>query len=600
MPPSQTPFAVQCPKCGRRFDVAGILRGKTVGCPNARCRASFLANPAEADSGQVRVRCASCGAHLKAPPEWVEQFGDCPKCKRRVRFVNAESAEKEFSIRQADGAGQGKKDAILMAGEARRSTSTMKELNEAAKDSYANALLKSLLYPFRILGALFFFVLGVPFAVLMTQVIGHPVLDAFGKKGDSGSAIVQHAVAALFILGPLAMGSFFCSFLLGIVRNSAKGGTSAPVAQGAAHRSNLLAVLAWMAMYFGLAILAGFLGRAEGQAFAFSGFCWFFLLLGSLSAPMGLLCTATVSVSGGLHLPRVLKAMSRAPGPYFAAWLVTGLGAGIYGSLMYLFSRWSAEAEGAAAHAWNFCAFLLLPMPLVTMARAAGVFGDYQRRRMPFHIDPFADAKASGLPLLLALGGILLLFPPVLSGTRLFAEKSAQGRVCLAQIDRIASLIKGSSVFREQRIQTHMLQSREQLLDLVRDPKLLRCPLPPEEVAQLPRSRDLEATEGDPHGDDFYVVVRVPESGFWSNAIVLYEKVSTYGNAGEAEGTGTVNAINMVGDVKTMNLGKAQRLRDIAEDAFKNSRGDYNDERLAHYRRELGGLRVELNPLEAF
>jgi len=563
MPPNQAPIPVQCPRCETRFNVSATLRGKTIACP--KCRESFAAATVAPAGDKAPARCSSCGTHLRVPPELLGQFGDCPKCRRRVRFENAESAEKEFSVSKTDGSLLGK-EVHLVQGEARRSTGSklQREMNEAAKDSYGKALAKSIVYPFQQLGALVFFVIGVPLAVVVTQGATNPLLEAYGQEGHAMAAYVRPAVALLRLGVPLAMASFFCSFLLGVVRNSARGGTSAPVAQGAAHTANLAALCAWMAAYFGLALLAGYLGRGPGASFAFTGPCVLFLALGGVAAPMGLLRAATVSTAGGLHVPRVLSAVFAAPGAYFGAVAVIGAGCGLYALLLNLLWGWADRDAGTwAADAWTFLAFLCLPMPLVSLARAVGVFGDYQRRRLPFAMDVFADAKASGLPMLVAAAGVYFLFQPVWDSTVQYAVRSGWAAQCRRQAEEVARRLINSPEARNGRITG---VTDRNALERIVGPGLMNWPLTEEQRGRVPRARDLDTEDGQYRAGDFYAIVRVPDmEDRLSNMIVLYERVSTYPEAREEEGSGRVNAVSVNGAVQVMRLSKARALAALVE-----------------------------------
>ena len=638
MPPKNAPLLVQCPDCAVQFNVAGMLRGKTIQCP--KCRVSFQAAPAAPSGDKVQARCSSCGAWLKVPPELVGAYGDCPKCRTRVRFENAQSAEEEFTVSKTDGNLLGK-EVFLVKGEAKRAFTIMREVNEAAKDSYAKALFKSIIYPFQQLGAILFFVVGVPVVVLLVQLIGQKLLESFAR--DEAAPYVIWGVTLLMLAGPLAMASFFCSFLMGVVRNSARGGSSAPVAQGAAHRANLAAMCAWMAMYFGMALLIGHWSSGPNAYFRFSGPCLFFFLIGGLAAPMGLLCTATVSVAGGLHLPRVLTAIFTKPGPYFAACLITGLGSALYAWIISALWGQAAQTSGLAAGIWDFLGWLCVPMPLVTMARAVGLFADYNAKSLPFHMDVFADAKAGGFPMVVALVGILLLAQPIRAHSAQYAYRSGVARIAMAGAEDLSAKLKGSGdSIRSRRGTDNTEEARTKPIGMVLPAEdILKLPQNAKWVARAAREADYPDSELillfrreahpwlswawpiDRHDDDFasppspsrdapeptfpegiseglkrfalenpipvsadlpfYHVVQSKEG--LGNQILVYERYSVYPNAGDLMDSGRVNVIHVSGQVKPYSLRSVIDLHKLA-DTIEEHGG--NDDAIRRYNNKLG------------
>lgn len=507
--------SVVCPHCHGKLNVPARLAGKTVACP--KCKRTFpVPAPASGDDNKPNaeghpVICSGCHARLRVSADKVGRQGVCPRCQKRTRFENAMSAQEEFDLSKADGNLLGK-EVFLAQGEEVRSFTIMKDIEESRKDAYGVALLKAVVYPFQQIGAIIFFVVGIPFAIMATQWIGRKVIDT----SEPGNAVIQYAVTAGMLLAPLAMASFLCSFILGVVRVSALGRSATPVVQGMPHRANLAALCAWMAAYLGLGILAAYKMAPPGEAFAFTPVSVGLLLIGGFFAPMGLLCTATISVSGGLNVVRVAQAVGTAFGPYIKCWGAVVLSVGVYGLLFRGLTAW---ADGASsmylAGVLRFAGYLCLPMPLVTLGRAVGLLAQYHADALPFELDLFADSKGGTVPNLVALAGVLFLFMPVHAGVVQYDASMVAVKTCRDRMGAISSALSG-----REGVHVDVVDEADLAKKIGED--RMKCPLTEEQIAKLPNAEALRS-------GSFYGVVKLPPGReLDSNLVIVYEKASVF------------------------------------------------------------------------
>jgi len=307
-------------------------------------------------------------------------------------------------------------------------------LQRGQEDSFWVAQWKALLYPYEALGALIFFVTGIPLAIAIMEAAAKASLKWAGGALETNEKIAFFAagITAFSLAVPLALIAFFASFLFAVMRTAAAGRQAKPVIEGMRHRANLAAICAWAALYFGPGLYLGFSSAKEGQFFVWTPASVAALCLLGMLAPMGMLCSAMVSTNASLNLVQVIRGIAALPGRYFYVLLVIAVATGIFGHL----SLWSSEKAAACLsakppdYAWGiilriFCGIFFL-FPLVIAARCLGLLIKYDQDRLPFTIDLFSEHKGGAIPNIVALAGVFALFQPLYHEAKIFAECGRQ------------------------------------------------------------------------------------------------------------------------------------------------------------------------------
>ena len=261
-----------------------------------------------------RITCPGCGAVYKVSSKKLGKRLRCKKCEAVMTVGQApdqKSAERKNAAFDHTGTENNSK------GDHRNEAlKAWKELEESRRDSYWIAILKSCVYPFQALGALIFFVVGTPVTFALLELICKYSLSTAGGSETLGQSdklrFFAIGVVAFGLLVMLVVLSFFCSFLFSVIRTSSEGRTSTPVIQGMYHRSNLAAVCAWAALYFGPGLYLGYYLADDGQVFKWTIPGGLLLAAMTILAPMGILCSATVNAVAGLNLVNVVKGIGAA------------------------------------------------------------------------------------------------------------------------------------------------------------------------------------------------------------------------------------------------------------------------------------------------
>ncbi len=361
---------------------------------------------------KVKAECEACGATLNVPEKILSTRVTCPKCGGRTTLHDSRNYE------LADEELPPEFDPSSINPEA---FNAWKVFEKSKEDSYWKAMWRACLYPWQALGALLFFVTGVPVALALVELLARKGLQWAGgaMANPQHQQLAAGAVVGLSLLTALAAASFFASFLLAVLRSAYDGRSAIPVIDGMNHRSNLAAVAAWAALYFGPGFLVGAYCAEEGIFFAWHPAAIALFVLCGFFAPMGLLCAGTVSGTAGLNVPLVVKAATRKFREYAYLLLVLAVGGAAYLGL----SLWAGSAAngllgGATPNFYvgiplRILSGMLFMFPPVIAVRALGKFLHYFPDSMPFSFDDNAERKGLLLPQAAALAGVIMVFTPL-------------------------------------------------------------------------------------------------------------------------------------------------------------------------------------------
>jgi len=440
-------LSIPCPHCQATLHVPRKLAGKAGACP--KCKTSITyALPAGKGSGPtpsgraLRTLCTACGQSFSSPPASAGKSIACPKCAAPVTVRGASAgkeAASDLKIRETKEKAKPREEID------RKAFNAWEVIERAKEDSYWVALWKSYLYPYQAIGALIFFVVGVPVAVAITEALCSMLLSWSGGalEGDEKIAFFSAGVTALLLAVPLGLLAFFGSFLLAVIRVSAAGRKATPVIEGMHHRSNLAAIGTWAAFYFGPAVWLGMRNTEPGQFFAWNPAAAAAALVAGILAPMGLLCAATVASHASLNLVQVVRGIAAIPARYFYLFLVVGLAAALSLALADLAGSSAAAAFHAKppAYAWGiFCRILqglLFIFPLVVLARCLGMLLRHGADNLPFEIDLYSEHKGGMVPQLGLALAVSLLFVPLYHDAKAYALR---GKEKLAAVQHLQNM----------------------------------------------------------------------------------------------------------------------------------------------------------------
>ncbi len=389
----------------------------------------------DADDGRepqkkLRLKCEYCGVTLAVPAKLKDREVSCPNCKHRLRRPSAptEARPEKASAPPAAAGAPAKQE----GGNVFRA---WKDLEDSKRDSYWLAIPKACIYPYKTLGALIFFVVGVPVTVAVVEAASKAALSAAGASETLGQAdklrFFSAGVVCFALFVALALLSFFCSFLFAVIRTSSEGRTATPVIQGMLHRSNLAAVCAWAALYFGPGLYLGHWLAPEGETFVWTpvGIAVFVVL--SAMAPMGLLCSATVSAVGGLNLIQVVRGIAAAGAEYAYLLLVVAASSAVFVAVgVHIGGLAGPELEPGGNWAYGvflrILSSLFFMFPPVVLARALGLFLQYQAKKLPFVFVVHSEHTSHAIPQIVALVGCAALFQPLWIEAQQYAKKGAK------------------------------------------------------------------------------------------------------------------------------------------------------------------------------
>ncbi len=507
---------VVCPHCRTALKIPKKRRGKSGKCPRCGMVVSFAAGKKNLPK-RVNIQCDNCESMLSLPAAKVGKTVTCPQCQKKIQVsVDKIKLLTATSLRDHKLAAETEDPGALRVGQVKRETRNLwRELELAQRDSYWLATGKACLYPFQALGALIFFVVGVPVALAVIEWLAKFILRQAGDalEEEISKSVFSGAVVAAGMAAALALLAFYCSFLFAVVRTSAVGRTAIPVIEGMHHRSNLAATLSWAALYFGPGLLLGSCLAGEGEAFSWSVGTVAALVLPGLVAPMGFLCSATVSAVTGLNVVRVVAGIMAVLNKYAYMLLVIILAAGFFGGLGFWVglkaSAAMAAEKTAIGFAWRVFSGLLLMFPPVIGARCLGLLIKYHEKALPFTLDLFSEHRGSLLPQLVAVAGLALIFMPFFSASKLWMKEGGESFLARRHLrERIYEKLKGGYTG-ERRRHPRNLAELEQYLGK----KQLKCPIPGKYQDTYP----------------FYGLVPLfVEAKRWPRLIWIYEKKPTH------------------------------------------------------------------------
>ncbi len=508
-----------------------------------------------------RIVCSGCGAAYKVSDKQQGKRLRCKKCET-VMVVGADPGKQNAAGKRADAGDAGAKNAAR--GDRRNDAlKAWKELEESRRDSYWVAVLKACIYPFQALGALIFFVVGTPVVFALVELIAKYALSAAGASQSLSQPdklrYFAVGVVALGLLVVLAVLSFFCSFLFSVIRTSSEGRTSTPVIQGMHHRSNLAAVCAWAALYFGPGLYLGYCLADAGHVFKWTIPGVLLLAAMTVLAPMGLMCSATVNAVAGLNLVNVAKGIAGAYREYAYLLLVVVVSSAAFIAVgVYVGDIAGAELEVN----WIFGVLLRVVsslcymFPPVILTRALGLLLQYHQRKFPFAFDFLSEHKGGAIPQAIALVGCIAIFQPLLAKAEIYAH---QGGKANAASDHLVMIydqyLRGSNNRKVDVCTTEDLEKKVGGNDLV-------CPARPEVKSM-------------------YVVV--PNKGYRKETksfIWIYEREPT------GPDRKRVNALLYTGRVINVSQKKLRKLLDLME-RYNNAMREEKEKILGEYQRSL-------------
>ncbi len=474
---TESKISLTCPACQATLRVPRRLVGSEGTCPRCQTRIAFSL-PAARDGAKIRQTCKGCGAIVVAPAHMAGKEVSCPKCGLSAIISSPANA------------GLVVKDEPLAPPRQQvdpKAFNAWEVLQRGQEDSFWIAQWKALLYPYEALGALIFFVIGIPLAIAIMEAVAKASLKWAGGELETSekTAFFAAGVTAISLAVPLALIAFFASFLFAVVRTAAAGRQAKPVIEGMHHRSNLAAICAWAALYFGPALYLGFRYAETGQFFSWNPASVVALCLLGLLAPMGLLCSATVSANASLNLIQVIRGIAAFPGRYLYVLLIIAVATGIFVSL----GLWCGDKATACLsakppdYAWGIilrvaCGIFFL-FPLVIAARCLGLLLKYDQDRLPFTIDLFSEHKGGAIPNIVALAGVMALFLPLYQEAKLFAERGGKTVTAEKHLLEIYEKCLYEGEFGNRTPQTY--QELENLAEKYLGSKdALRCPAKPD------------------------------------------------------------------------------------------------------------------------
>ena len=444
---------------------------------------------------RLSFQCANCSALLKAPADRAGARMPCPKCGVTVTVPRPSAArpaqaplvqltEDDLTLQQDDEAPQHE----AFTSETRRADLAWREFENARGPSYNQALWRAPLYPFQVMGGILIFVIGIPLAVSVMQLL----LDELLYAAAAPKATATHALwasrgaAALTIWAILMAASLVASFLFVLIQSTARGSDSVPLIQGQPHRNNLALIVAWGVTWFGLPALAGFSTNGTWQAtlpalvlFAFA----------AIPAMAGFIAISMNGPRGVFGFRAVERIISAEPAAFLQAILAGVASGGVFVLLRHLLQGLTADMAPEdwtgrlALFGIRFVCSMFMVFPVVALVRALGLYVRYHLTGMPRAADT-AMARPSPVMKLLFVAGCLMAFVPLSeNGARVIQNNRLMAQVGW-NLQRIG----------ERSMQDGRLMLPRSQAELARRfPALAACPFAPDEevgyeVENLPHS----------------------------------------------------------------------------------------------------------------
>lgn len=437
-------YKVTCRKCRSTFTVEESLRGTTGKCPTCDAVMTFgTAKPVPEADAKIRMTCPHCKKKLTLPGKVAGKSVLCPACKEKVKVPAGKKPVDPGAeaVRITD---EDVQDTSVKEVKDKRALKAWAEMQERKADSYWVAQLRSLYYPFSALGAMIFFVVGMPLSIAVIETVSRLVLANLGREeGGTFQTLVAGVVTAAGLGIVLAMCSFFASFLFALVRTSAEGREAQPVISGMNHKANLATFLMWGVVYSAPGLLVAYLQSGEFEMFRITPLVIGIWIVSGLVAPMGFLCAATLGGVHGFNPMKIGPALKRIPKEYgyFLLILITGT------ALFFAASDWSWHKAGEAfaddppraaiGFTMRLVAGLFLMFPLVIVTRGVGMLLKFFKERLPFQVDTHAEQKSGPMPLVLAFVAVVLIFLPLHQGAQEYMRLSGMAAGPWNNLERI-------------------------------------------------------------------------------------------------------------------------------------------------------------------
>ncbi|MHC4885739.1 MAG: hypothetical protein ACYTGH_11720 [Planctomycetota bacterium] len=432
-----------CSTCRNRSVIPLAQAGKPGNCPVCDARATFPKAPASAVE-KITFTCCHCGTTLSAPASKRNQTLPCPKCGKETPVAQEKKPnEEELAVIESEGPAPKQKQVK------RKAYLAWEEMEKKKRDTYPQALLRALSYPIGEIGAIGFFVVGIPLAVALLDALSAWAITTFGG-GETPLVVSGIVVAQLLALA--AVVSVLATFLFAICRVTVAGGNTAPVIQGLNHRASLESAAGWVAIYLGPALALGLKG--SGPLFTFSGGVIISLALLLPLAPLSLLF---LSVGGGGRLfefDQQWRILSKTAGAYALLLFVLVASSILYVFVGHLLNGMANEALSGKEPSYlmsglyRFAAGCFYLFPLVTGARLIGLYGRYHQNVLPY---PATDCepRMSYLPGKCALlFGLCLLFLPIDDHAQIMAGRADRVETCRRNLEAIKSSCRQGDRYR--------------------------------------------------------------------------------------------------------------------------------------------------------
>ncbi|MBN1256464.1 MAG: hypothetical protein JXA52_02025 [Planctomycetes bacterium] len=409
-----------CKKCRGLIEVYKDDLGGQGVCPVCGTPVQF---PAAKEPQNLIVKCIHCQTAINLPPGFKDEDIVCPSCRKFTPVTDAISRDHGTGV-------------ILKA--------------LGLKSSYWVLLLKACIYPLASSVSLLVFLLGISAVVVAASVLSKfgiaYVMDNIGDQQKQWIVVgITVFLAALIVMAAF---SYYCSLLVGLVRNTVWAGRRSPPLERMDHRDNFYSVLTWAAFYFGAAFLLAYLSSGSEEIFLWTGPSVFILALLGSFAPMAFLRSEAITKTAGFNLLHVVKNTLLVPGEYFGLLVVTIITGAIYFKIGgELYTRSVSYLTG-----YNPNYYLGIPLQVLAItayissmvvgARALGIFYEYHVEQLDFQGGRLPSEKINLLLGILTLAALALFGHGLYMQTKDYLRELDRPNLAMAHMMRIHRLTR--------------------------------------------------------------------------------------------------------------------------------------------------------------
>ncbi|MBN2713565.1 MAG: hypothetical protein JXR97_14180, partial [Planctomycetes bacterium] len=296
----------------------------------------------------------------------------------------------------------------------------------------------------------------------------------------------------------------------------------------------------------------------EGEMMSWNPAAIIVLLVFGLVAPMGFLCSATVSAIGGVNPVIVFKGIASLVDKYAYMLLTLLVSSGLFILLGIWIGGKASVALGGdtpnypVGFGLRILSGLLFMFPMVIFARSIGMLVKYWDYKLPFEVDLYSESKGSIAPQIVAFIAAAMLFMPLHSAAKEWTQQGGMALKCKRQIREIYD-----KHLRYESGRVHYPSNRDEFDKYV--PQDARtCPAFPEEK-------------------DFYTVktgLSAQDLNIAPRLLLVYESKPTYPDGEQ------LNVLLLNGEVRTISKDKLAALLEIQERYAKSA--DKNEKEQAY------------------